>query len=24
MTGNYELANYKREDFNFTKERLLK
>jgi NADH-quinone oxidoreductase subunit I len=24
MTGNYELANYKREDFEFTKERLLK
>lgn len=24
MTGEYELANYKREDFNFTKERLLK
>jgi NADH-quinone oxidoreductase subunit I len=24
MTGAYELANYKREDFNFTKERLLK
>jgi NADH-quinone oxidoreductase subunit I len=24
MTGNYELANYKREDFQFTKQRLLK
>jgi NADH-quinone oxidoreductase subunit I len=24
MTGDYELANYKREDFTFTKERLLK
>ncbi len=24
MTGDYELANYKREDFAFTKERLLK
>jgi NADH-quinone oxidoreductase subunit I len=24
MTGAYELANYNREDFQFTKERLLK
>ena len=24
MTGNYELANYSRDDFEFTKERLLK
>jgi formate hydrogenlyase subunit 6/NADH:ubiquinone oxidoreductase subunit I len=24
MTDGYELANYKRDDFNFTKERLLK
>jgi len=24
MTGVYELANYKREDFEFTKQRLLK